>query len=549
MPTHNPYEQLTFAQYLENIPPQPSAPKTISRQNLKPAKSKPELPEILKNCDYSSLETFLNTLGKRGLYNNSREYSHQIMGMITRYHYYIPDNNIFVCHDAVYGANEFVDTKNHIECNELWGRIIEFPVVYFAQDGTMWTSDIKIELEKSVPRYNFEENRTENHLLKFSASKWKLCTKMLYNACFVQTEDELEKLVKQHNEYAYNFCKTYHCEFSSILMAPQLEVLHKAGYSFAGYFFKIRDNYRYSFSKKTEIECFNRLCKQGKNPKEIFKTSKAVCSTLKHEANIKIWDSMRKLDKFGRLNQDTIQQAYDMGFTSDDLKNMNDVLNKTYEGRPVFTFATLVTYLNRLDMYEAIDKKEAFMLLKDYLNMCNQLRQKPKIDGDSLKREHDVTARTVRQQRNAIMAEQIQAGCDRQQMYNYQESIYFIRGVQSYDDLINEATQQHNCVASYAGSIKSGRSMIYVMREVANPDRSLITVELAPKQKIIRQKFLAYNRPIHNKSQSEFLERWLKHVKAVDEGITPTQELSLTTNVQQPILPNEIPNTGFVQNI
>ena len=46
------------------------------------------------------------------------------------------------------------------------------------------------------------------------------------------------------------------------------------------------------------------------------------------------------------------------------------------------------------------------------------------------------------------------------------------------------------------------------MREVAHPDRSLITIEMAPNGKTIRQKYLAYNKPIHNKSQSEFIERW-----------------------------------------
>ncbi len=546
MPTHNPYEQLSFAQYLENIPPQPTTPKTIFPKKIKPAKSKPELPEILKNCDYTSFESFLNTLNKRGIYRKYQGYEYRIQRIITKYHYYIPDGNKFIGYVIGYGANELVDTNSHIECHNLWGKHLEFPVVYFAQDGTMWTSNINIDLANSVS--HSETNRTENQIQNFSASKWKVCTKMLHNACFLQTETELEKLVKQYNEYAYNFCKANSCEFTSILMAPQLEVLHKAGYAFARSFFKLRHS-TYRYDNKAEIECFNRLCKQGKNPKEIFKTSKAVCTTLKNEANIKIWDSMRKLDKFGRLNQDTIQQAYDMGFNAEDLKNMNEVLNKTYEGRPVFTFATLVTYLNRLDMYEAIDRKEAFMLLKDYLSMCSQLHQKPKIDGDSLKREHDVTARTIRQQRNIIMAEQIKAGCEKQQVYNYQESIYFIRGVQSYDDLIDEATQQHNCVASYAGSIKTGRSMVYVMREIANPNKSLITVELSPKQKTIRQKFLAYNRPIHNKSQSEFLERWLKHVKAVDAGLVPVQEISLISNNSQPILPNEISSSSFSQSM
>ncbi|WP_080678410.1 PcfJ domain-containing protein [Ruminococcus albus] len=80
------------------------------------------------------------------------------------------------------------------------------------------------------------------------------------------------------------------------------------------------------------------------------------------------------------------------------------------------------------------------------------------------------------------------------------------------DDLLDEATQQHNCVASYAQSIAEGRSLIYVMREKKAPEKSLITIELTPKTHKIRQKLLAYNCPIRNKAQTEFIERWHKHV-------------------------------------
>ena len=166
-------------------------------------------------------------------------------------------------------------------------------------------------------------------------------------------------------------------------------------------------------------------------------------------------------------------------------------------------------------MFEAIDFKEATQLLSDYLNMCSQLHVKPNITGDSLKREHDVTARTLRNKHNEFMAEKMNSACSAMAKYNYSEEVFEIRAVKDYDDLIDEAKQQHNCVASYATVIANGTSYIYVMRTKQSPGVSLITVELEPKTKIIRQKFLAYNRPIHNKAQSEFLERWVKHVKSI----------------------------------
>ena len=105
--------------------------------------------------------------------------------------------------------------------------------------------------------------------------------------------------------------------------------------------------------------------------------------------------------------------------------------------------------------------------------------------------------------------------CEKMKAYDYNEGIYFVRAIRDQDDLLDEANQQHNCVASYGSNIANGKSYIYVMREVARPDKSLITIELSPNGKTIRQKFLAYNQAIHNKSQSDFIERWLRYVRSV----------------------------------
>ncbi len=53
---------------------------------------------------------------------------------------------------------------------------------------------------------------------------------------------------------------------------------------------------------------------------------------------------------------------------------------------------------------------------------------------------------------------------------------------------------------------------IVMLREKEEPEKSLITIELTPKTHKIRQKCLAYNCPIRNKAQTEFIERWHKHV-------------------------------------
>ena len=53
--------------------------------------------------------------------------------------------------------------------------------------------------------------------------------------------------------------------------------------------------------------------------------------------------------------------------------------------------------------------------------MCNQLKMQPRINGDSLKREHDIAARNCRNRKNKIMAERMQNNCEKMKKYDYTE--------------------------------------------------------------------------------------------------------------------------------
>jgi len=197
------------------------------------------------------------------------------------------------------------------------------------------------------------------------------------------------------------------------------------------------------------------------------------------------------------------------------LEKCCSILGKTYEGKPVFTWKSLMTYLRRVDTFEAIPTEEAIQLLADYLTMCNTLGMKPRTDADSLKREHDVAARNCRLRRDERTAERMKGTCEKMKRFDYEENVFMVRGIRDYEDLLDEANQQHNCVASYSNRIASGSTYVYVMREKAAPERSLITIELSPDGRTVRQKYLASNRPIHNKAQSDFIDRWVRHNRTV----------------------------------
>ena len=325
------------------------------------------------------------------------------------------------------------------------------------------------------------------------------------------------KELKETNRYLYEFCEKYPEHVGEILTFPALEILDKAGYKITDRILKkdvINVYTRYDLSTTSDLGSFRRCFKSGSSPKEIIQMPKRYHKEMKEIDDVGVWDNMRKLVKNNTaFSIDSFLLIIRNREYIRNINNIYTILNSKWDNRPVFTTTSLVTYLERIDTFEAIETKEGLCLLSDYLRMCKELHIKPKIDGDSLKREHDVCARLSRQKKNKDLEEKLNQRCIDLQEYNYTEAVYMIRGIRDYDDLIDEAKQQHNCVASYARRISTGESLIYVMRETKNPDCSLITIELSPDHKTVRQKFLAYNQSIRNKSQTDFIERWLAYIK------------------------------------
>ena len=383
-------------------------------------------------------------------------------------------------------------------------------LLYCDMEGRAWYCDFSFEI---LDKYKDVSRRK----IDWHIGKWKECTRLLTNYLVLNTEEEVFNSIQSKSKFLYKYLiekketDPYMLRYPEYLLtAPQLEQLDKAGFEFAKYFFYRNDS--------KNIESFNRLCKPGTNLKEIFKTSKMVYQALKDTADLRIWDIYRKMNKQKNINVETIRTCIDAGFNEKDLNRFYMILSRCFNGKPIFSWTSLMNYLERLDNFEAIDRDQALDLINDYLLMCQRLEMKPRIDGDSLKREHDIAARLCIKKHDEITAKQMVEPCEKLKRYDYEEDIFCIRGVRSYDDLLDEAKQQHNCVAGYSSQIISGRSLIYVMREKAHPDRSLITVELSPDGKTIRQKLLSYNRPIRNKAQTEFLQRWMKFVSKKKTG-------------------------------
>ena len=350
----------------------------------------------------------------------------------------------------------------------------------------------------------------------------QLPSKVLDNVFFSQTDDKLREIVIEKTPWITEWLiDNWLYDIKLYLSAPWLETLSKAGFKV------ITDRFlnRGQFTSTSEKEDFNRLCGPGCRPKDIFKCSKTLYTVLRDEPNLQTWDVFRRLEKKEQITGDAILIAYRMNLRPRQLELLNSILGCKHGGRPVFSMTSLMNYLNRLDMYEAIPSVVALQLLNDYLHMCRQLEIKPRIDGDSLKREHDIAARLIRARRNQQAKrgmeeraererQEIEEGNSKLSRAAYRENVFFIRPITDYDDLLDEARQQDNCVASYAERIARGESRIFTLRETAHPERSLVTIELSPDCRTIRQKSLAHNQQIRNKAINDFIERWHRQLNA-----------------------------------
>lgn len=386
----------------------------------------------------------------------------------------------------------------------------ECAAVFVDKNGIVWYMDISAEIQGECNRRYLYEKRIQNMSIRhIKFSKWKTLDKLIGKPInlIAQEESDISKILKKTNPYVFEWAKINDFHPAKALACPYYETLDKAGFVFVQKVIKTDDC--------TVIEAANRLLQQGRNLKEIFKVSKAVYNTLKKEQDIRVWDSYRKLTVNKNVSADSIQIIYEEGIQQKELERINSILNKKYNGKTVFTWTSLINYLNRLDQFEAISRNEALILLNDYLTMCQLLEMKPKVDGDSLKREHDIAARMARQARSEKMKKDLLYACENQKElgFEFEDDKYLIRSVLNFDDLVDESIQQHNCVASFSRKIIKKTSLIYFMREKAKPDKSLITVELSGDAKVMRQKFLAYNTPIRNAEQTAFLDKWMKFVK------------------------------------
>lgn len=368
-------------------------------------------------------------------------------------------------------------------------------------DAELTVIDAVIDTYDWCSKYNYFKNRTY---------------------CLEKKIEYLEALeaFKEENKYSGIdiVMKNYVTSLDSVMIYaaiykryPFVEQLLKAGY----------ENLVYDWINKIYVGMrdnkFRILLKPGKDIKSIIQLPKFIYEDLKENGDINMWDNVRLLNKKYKFTNESYQKLMSFGIRIGLTSSLQRILKMKFDGKPLYDLNSLMAYLARVDMYQAIEPEEALQILYDYMYMNLEMGVKPDTNSNSLKREHDVTTRNYGLVAKEIEDEKFREVVKKFKKYEYNNGKYCIIAPTSGQDLINEGRNNRNCVGSYINHIIQKRDMIFFMRRADSPDKSMITIEVSPNGKEIWQKYETANRRITDQDKLDFIDEWMRFVNKEKE--------------------------------
>ena len=137
------------------------------------------------------------------------------------------------------------------------------------------------------------------------------------------------------------------------------------------------------------------------------------------------------------------------------------------------------------------------------------LKDKSILYPKNLKKRHDELQHQIKVKKDKKINNQIKKKYNQIKSNKYQNKEYIIYPAKSIDELIDESSQQNNCVKTYAERIAKGNCDIYFMRLISDQNKSLVTVEVR-NSKIVQKR--TKNNETTTKDQDKFLEMWERKI-------------------------------------
>ena len=133
------------------------------------------------------------------------------------------------------------------------------------------------------------------------------------------------------------------------------------------------------------------------------------------------------------------------------------------------------------------------------------LKDKSILYPKNLKEKHDELQHQIKVKKDKKINNQIKKRYNQIKSNKFQNKEYIIFPAKSIDELIDESSQQNNCVKTYAERIAKGQCDIYFMRYLKTIDKSLVTIEVIDN-KVVQKRTKNNNQT--TKEQDKFLNMW-----------------------------------------
>ena len=173
-----------------------------------------------------------------------------------------------------------------------------------------------------------------------------------------------------------------------------------------------------------------------------------------------------------------------------------------------YTPKALIVYLDYLETHEALNYSNAIGNLYDYTRMMRRISKKFDKYPRNLLTSHHIAIRNyerlTREYEESAFRERINPDME----YSYNE--YRIIYPKMVQDIKDEASQQHHCVATYIDSVIDGKCDILFLRNKEELNKSLVTMEVR-NNKVVQAKG-RFNRDLTREEQ-EVVDKYNQYLE------------------------------------
>lgn len=219
-----------------------------------------------------------------------------------------------------------------------------------------------------------------------------------------------------------------------------------------------------------------------------------------------LWATQR-----GQLNAVELQSAIRLGEGFECIKTALSYANAS----------KIEKYLEKQSEPEELDARyeriieQTCRTYRDYLRECEELKlplaDKQILFPPNLEEAHQRTAAQISFEKNKADQEKFAKQVERWEPFAWEGKDYFVRPVREQKELQEEGQALKHCVGGYSKDVAEGKTIIFFIRKIQEPNKPFYTLELNPKTKKVCQCRTLQNASYEkNQEVHAFVEEWLK---------------------------------------